>query len=95
MPAQALPRPRGDQNLESLVPCQIEQDAGIVRIILDDQQDGIVGLQIVPIIGDLLDRMLGNTDEPPIGRKTDAAAICSIAAAIEVEARHKFAANRA
>src|SRR3981081_1875657 len=45
------------QNLESLVPRKITQHTGIVWVIFDNQQDCIVGLQIVAVVGNLLDRV--------------------------------------
>src|ERR1700674_5424699 len=45
------------QNLESLVPRKITQNTRIVRVIFDNQQDCIIGLQIVAVVGNLLDRM--------------------------------------
>ncbi len=52
------------QRLEALVARQIDQDAGIVRIVLDDEQDGVAGLDIHPIVGDRLDRALGRDMQP-------------------------------
>ena len=48
----------GHEDLEPLVAGQITHDAGIVRIVFDDQQDGVVGLQVVAVVRDLLDRAL-------------------------------------
>src|ERR1700687_4851027 len=45
------------QNLESLVARKITQHTRIVWIVFDNQQDCIVGLQIVAVVGNLLDRM--------------------------------------
>ncbi len=45
----------GDQHLEALVAREIDEDARIVRIVLDDQQDGIAGLDVEPVVRDLLD----------------------------------------
>src|SRR5882762_5129504 len=45
------------QNLKSLVPRKITQHTGIVWVIFDNQQDCIIGLQIVAVVGNLLDRM--------------------------------------
>jgi len=45
------------QNFESLVTRKITQHASIVRVIFDNQQDCIVGLQIVAVVGNLLDRV--------------------------------------
>ena len=47
------------QHLEALVAGEIDQDARIVRIVLDDQQQRIAGLDIQPVVRDLLDRALG------------------------------------
>ena len=49
--------PHSHQYLESLVARKIAEHAGIVRVVFDNQQDRIVGLQIVAVVGDLLDRM--------------------------------------
>ena len=46
----------GHQHLESLVVGQVNQHAGIVRIIFDDQQDGVAGLQVGTIVRDTLNR---------------------------------------
>ena len=45
-----------DQHLESFVVRQIAKNAGVVRIIFDDQQDRIVRLQIGAVVGNALDR---------------------------------------
>ena len=45
----------GDQHLEALVARKVDQDARIVRIVLDDEQDGVAGLDLQPVVGDLLD----------------------------------------
>ncbi len=52
---------RGDQHLEALVAGEIDQHPRIMRIVLDDQQDGVAGLEIEPVVGQLLDdaRLLG------------------------------------
>ena len=42
----------GHEHLESLVAGQITQDARIVRVIFNDQQDGVVGLQVVAVVRD-------------------------------------------
>ena len=59
---------QGDENLESLIARQIAKHAGIVRIVFDDQQDRIVGLQIVAIVRDLLGRMFGDDDAGQLKR---------------------------
>ena len=41
---------RGDQHLEAVVAREIDQDAGVVRIVLDDQQHHVAGLEIVAIV---------------------------------------------
>ena len=46
----------GDQHLEALVVRQVDEDARVVRVVLDDQQDGSPGCELVAIVGDLLDR---------------------------------------
>ncbi len=47
-----------DQHLEALVAREIAENARVVRIVFDDQQDGIARLQIVAIVCDALDRLL-------------------------------------
>ena len=49
---------RGDEHLEAVVVRQIDEHAGIVRIVLDDQQDHVAGLQVVAVVGQLLERPL-------------------------------------
>ena len=51
--------PRRDQNLEALVAGEIENHARVVRIVLDHQQDAVAGLDIHPIVGNVLDRPIG------------------------------------
>ncbi len=46
----------GDQDLEALVAREVDQDARIVRIVLDDQQDRIAGLDRLAVVRNLLDR---------------------------------------
>ena len=48
----------GDQHLEALVAGEVEDDARVVRIVLDDQQDGVAGLDFQPVVGNVLDRPL-------------------------------------
>ena len=45
-----------DQHLEALVAGEVHDDARIVRIVLDDQQDAVARLDVEPIVGNLLDR---------------------------------------
>ena len=48
-------RPAGaDDALEALVPRQAEQDARIVDVVLDDQQDGVAVRDDIPIVLDML-----------------------------------------
>src|SRR5277367_1383535 len=54
-----------DENLKSSVARKITQHACVVGIIFDDQQNCIVWLQIIAVIGDFLHRMLRN----PRGRQ--------------------------
>ena len=49
----------GDDALEALVARDPEQDARVVRIVLDDQQDGVARADLVAIVGD---RLLGLGD---------------------------------
>ena len=58
------------KNLEALVPGEIAQHTRIVRVIFDNQQDGIVGLQILPVVGNLLDRMLRDPDVTAPAKRT-------------------------
>ena len=44
-----------DQHLEALVAGEIHDDARIVRIVLDDQQDAVARLDLQPIVGNVLD----------------------------------------
>ena len=48
----------GHQHLEALVARQIAQNARIMRIVFDNQQHGISGLQIVAIVGNMFRRTL-------------------------------------
>jgi len=52
---QGLRATRGDQNLESLVTGEVDQHARVMRVVLDDQQDGISGFEIEPVIRQLFD----------------------------------------
>ena len=54
---------RRDQHLEAFVMREIHQDARIVRIVLDDQQHGVAGRDVVAVVGDLLDHALGQGGE--------------------------------
>ena len=49
---------RRDQHLEALVAGEIDQHARIMRVVLDDQQDGVAGLEIEPVVRHLLDDAL-------------------------------------
>ena len=64
------------QRLEAFVARQIDQDAGVVRIVLDDEQNGVAGLDFHPVVGDRLDGALGRRcGGRPAGRpRVDAAA---------------------
>ena len=44
----------GDDALEALVARQPQQDARVVRIVLDDQQDGVALLDVVAVVVDVL-----------------------------------------
>ena len=48
-----------DQYLESLVFRQIDHDARIMRIVLDDEHHAVVRREIVPVIDDRFGRPLG------------------------------------
>ena len=39
-----------DQHLEALVAREVGQDARIVRVVLDDQQDRVAGLDVEPVV---------------------------------------------
>ena len=54
--ASASAAARGHQDFEAFVARQIAEDARVVRIVFDDQQDGFARLQIFAIVGDLLGR---------------------------------------
>ena len=45
----------GGEHLEAVVMRQIDEHPGIVGIVLDDQQNHVPGLQVLAIVGDLLD----------------------------------------
>ena len=53
---------RRDQHLEALLTREIHHDPRIVRIVLDDEQDGIAGLDLESIVGNLFDDTLGRCD---------------------------------
>src|SRR3984893_10045479 len=50
----------GYKHFETPVAGEIAQHTRVVRIVLHDEQDGIVGLKILAIVGNLLDRNLGD-----------------------------------
>ena len=52
---------RGDQDLEALVARQIDQHARVMRVVFDDQKNGVAGLEIEPVVRQLL-------DDPLLGR---------------------------
>ena len=45
----------GDQHLEALVAGEIDQHPRIMRIVLDDQEDGVSRFEIEPVVRQLLD----------------------------------------
>ena len=47
------------QHLKPLVAGEVDNDARIMRIVFDDQQEGIAGLKIEPVVRDLLERAVG------------------------------------
>ena len=59
-----------DQNLESLIAREIAQHPRIVRIVFDNEQHSIVRLQIVAIIGNLLDGTLRDDDVGKLQRSS-------------------------
>ena len=50
---------RGDQHLEALVAGEVQDDAGVMRVVLDDQQDAVAGLDLQPIVRDVLHGAIG------------------------------------
>src|SRR5262249_11382471 len=54
--------------LEALLARQLDHDAGIVRIVLDDEQDRVARLDLQPVVGDLLKRSLRQPDRMGCGR---------------------------
>ena len=58
---EGLASARGDQDLKPFVARQVAQYSSVVGIVFDDEQDGIVGLQILAIIGNLLRRSFDYT----------------------------------
>ena len=52
---QRLRAAGGDQHLESLVAREIDQHARVMRVVLDDHQDAVAGLEVEPVVGKLLD----------------------------------------
>ena len=55
---QRLRAARGDQDLEALVAGEIDQHARVMRVVLDDQEDGIARFEVEPVIRNLLDDAL-------------------------------------
>src|SRR5271168_865721 len=56
---ERLSTPSGNQNLESLVTRQIAEQAGVVVVIFDNQQNGVALLQVCTIILNGLDAVFG------------------------------------
>ncbi len=52
---QRLRAPGGDQHLEALVAGEIDQHPRIMRIVLDDQKNGISRFEIEPVVRQLFD----------------------------------------
>ncbi len=52
---QRLRAARRDQHLEALVAGEVDQHARIMRIVLDDQENGVARFEIEPVVGQLLD----------------------------------------
>ena len=50
---------RGHQDLEPLVAGEIHDDARVMRIVLDNEKDGIARLDLKPVVWDLLDLPFG------------------------------------
>ena len=57
--SQSFRSAHGHQHLESLVVRQINQNTRVVRIVFNDQQDWIVGLQIRAVVCDAFHGQLG------------------------------------
>ena len=53
---------RRDQHLEALVAGEIDQHARIMRVVLDDQENGVAGFEIEPVVRQLLDDALLGCD---------------------------------
>ena len=51
-----------DQHFESFIPRQIAKHTRIVRIVFHDQQHRVVWLQVVAVVGNLLDRAFRHDD---------------------------------
>ena len=51
-----------DQNLEALVAGEIDQHPRIMRVVFDDQQNGVAGFEIQPVVRQLLDDPLLRRD---------------------------------
>ena len=49
----------GNQHLEAVVVRKIDDDARVMRVVLDDQQHRIARLDVVAVVGDRFDRSLG------------------------------------
>ena len=60
---QRVDAARGDQRLQPLVVRQVDQDARVVRVVLDDQERRIARLHVVAIVQHDFDRTLGLTDD--------------------------------
>ena len=60
------------QRLEALVARQIDQDAGIVRIVLDNEENGVAGLDVQPVVGDRLDSAFRTDVEARMRRRRGA-----------------------
>ncbi len=59
---------RGDQHLEALVAGEVQDDARVMRVVLDDQQDAVAGLDFQPVVRDVLDGALGRRRRERGGR---------------------------
>ena len=66
---QRLRAARRDQNLEALVAGEVDQHPRIMRVVLDDQENGVAGLEIEPVVRQLLDdALLGRGRQSPARR---------------------------
>ena len=51
---------RRDEHLEAVLVSGVDNEPGIVHVVLDNEQDEVADLDVVPIVGNALDRALCN-----------------------------------